>query len=353
MTLLVVVDATPYGPEPSGARRRAEELLPRLARLRPDAVFEVHWAADGGGPSPGCAADNLIHVTEDVSCRGGAWRLWKRRRSLGRRHRDAAFTHLLADHGPVVRPERVKNVITVHDLRFLHGYGGRARAWYGRHRYGAMLRRAAAVVAVSTAVRDELVETYGLSNVVVAANGVSAGFSLSARGRTRETLARFGLTPPYALVVGRDEPRKAMGAATAAWQSARATHSELELVVVGTMGPSSSGLFVLPRADDDELAALYAGASWTLVPSLYEGFSLPVVESLACGTPVITSDIPAHRAIVADGASGVVLVPPPTPVGQSFDWHGAADALRGARPAVVASPRSTWDDAAAVLARSL
>ena len=66
----------------------------------------------------------------------------KLRRQLAQRHRHAPFTHLLTDYGPVIRPDRVANIVTVHDLRFLHGYGGWLRRLYGRFGYGRMLRRA-------------------------------------------------------------------------------------------------------------------------------------------------------------------------------------------------------------------
>lgn len=352
MTLLVVVDATPYGPVPSGARRRAEALLPRLARARPDAVFEVHWARDGGGPGPACTGDRLVHATDDVSCRGGAWRLWRRARALRRRHREAPYGHLLVDHGPVVVPDRVRAVVTVHDLRFLHGYGGRLRALYGRARYGAVLRRAAVVVAVSDAVRDELSSAYGLRDVVVARNAVEAPFSPAARADAAAVAARLGARAPYVLVVGRDEPRKALRAAVAAWREARARAPDLGLVLAGAAGLAVEDAVVLPSPGDGDLAALYAGAAWTMVPSRYEGFSLPVAESLACGTPVVASDVAAHRALVADGATGAVLVPPPA-TDAADAWPGAADALLGARPALVAPPRSTWDDAATAVAAAL
>ncbi len=351
MRPFVVVDATPYGHEPSGARRRFDELLPRVARRRPDAVFEVHWPRDGATPGPDLVADNIVHVTTAASCHGGALRWWRRSRALARRHRDAPFTHLWVDHGPLVRPDRVRNLVTVHDLRFLHGYGGALRRWYGRRRYGGLLARAAAVVAVSDAVRDELRGVYGLRDVVVAKNAPAAPFGRDAGDRVEEVLRAHGLARPYVLAVGRDEPRKAMGASFDAWQRARAAGLAYRLVGVGRLPWSGDGVVVLPRADDATLAALYAGASFTLVPSRYEGFSLPVVESLACGTPVIASDIAAHRALVAGGARGLVLVAPPAPTDDA--WPDAAVALKGPRGFDAAAPAATWDDAADAVVTAL
>jgi glycosyltransferase involved in cell wall biosynthesis len=190
----------------------------------------------------------------------------------------------------------------------------------------------------------------------VAANGVGDAFAGAAGSRVASVIRRLGVARPYVLAVGRDEPRKAMGAAVAAWTAARGATPEGGLVVVGQATGLSSpgdGVTRLGPVDDEDLAALYAGAQWTLVPSLYEGFSLPVAESLGCGTPVVASDIPAHRAIVADGARGVVLVPPPTREANEWSWPGAAAALANAPPLDVARPRSTWDDAAAAVAAAM
>jgi glycosyltransferase involved in cell wall biosynthesis len=336
VTRFVVVDATPYGPEPSGARRRAVEMLRRLPARTAPAVLEVHWARDGGGPPADLVAPGLVHATVDVSSRGGVRRWLARGRDLRRRHREAPFTHLLVDHGPLVVPDRVANVVTVHDLRFLHGWAGAARAWYGRRRYGDLLRRAAAVVAVSAAVAEELSVAYGLRDVVVAPNAPSPALRAPDPAVRRATAERLGVTGPYVLAVGRDEPRKALRAAVAAARAAG-----LPLVVAGAAGFSEPGVACVGEVPDGDLAALYAGAAWTLVPSLYEGYSLPVAESLACGTPVVASDVAAHRALAADGARGVVLVPPP--VAGTYDWSPAAEVLRGPRPADVAPPATTWE----------
>jgi glycosyltransferase involved in cell wall biosynthesis len=328
VTRLVVVDATPYGPEPSGAKRRLVELLPRVARLLPGDVFEVHWARDAGGPPPGLCADNVVHAVVDVSCREGARRWLARRRALLGRRRQAAFTHLMVDYGPVLPSFACRTVVTIHDLRFLHGYGGRLRAWYGLHRYGRVLASAGAVVAVAPSVAEEVRRTYEVdaARVRVAPNAPSDVF------RPPQTdVERAGL-----LVVARDEPRKARDAAVAV---AAALGAPLRIV--------DGGL------SEDDLARAYAEALWLLAPSLDEGFDFPVVEALACGTPVVASDIPAHRDLVALGAKGIVLVPPPRQVGEAWDWSEAVHALRASPPAEVAPPPLSWDATADVVASAL
>lgn len=325
MTRLIVVDATAYGPEPGGARRRCVELMRRLPGRMPDDVFEMHWAADGGGPDDDLRADNLVHATVQTSCRGGARRWRRRRRELRARHRAAPFTDLIVDHGPVLR--RTRTHVTVHDLRFLHGYGGRLRAMYGRLGYGRVLRRAARVVTVSDAMRDEVAGAYGISgaHLVAVPNAASSAFAPASRETAREG----------ALVVARDEPRKARGAAEAA-----ASAAGMPLQIVDD------------ERDEGRLVEHYRRAKWLLAPSLYEGFHMPVVEALACGTPVIASDIAAHRDLVARGASGLVLVPAPQQA-QGWQWPEAVAALGAPPPTQISPPAWTWDDAAAAWARVL
>jgi CHAT domain-containing protein/tetratricopeptide (TPR) repeat protein len=319
VTRMVVVDATPYPPGPSGARRRLAELLPRLAPLLPDHVFEVHWAKDGARPDGIPVRDNVVHAVVGVSCRGGARRWRRRARDLRRRLRDAPFTDLLVDHGPVLDAARVRTVVTLHDLRFLHGYGGWIRRLYGSLAYGVALRRAASVVAVAPSVAAEATARYRLdpSRVVVAPNAVADAFR-PASGATREGC----------LVVARDDTRQARGAAEVA------------------AGEAGLPLRVIDGAPDDAaLAAAYGSARWLLAPSLDEGFDLPVAEALACGTPVVASDIPAHRDLAALGAKGIVLVPPPVRSAGGWSWPGAVAALRGAPPSDSRPPATSWDGA--------
>jgi glycosyltransferase involved in cell wall biosynthesis len=325
MTLLVVADATPYGPEPSGARRRFEELLPRLALRLPEAVFEVHWARDGARPPVGRWPPNIVNAVVEATCRGGARRWWRRRRDLERRHVEAPYTHLLVDHGPVVVPPGARTIVTLHDLRFLHGYGGLLRRLYGRWGYGRALRRASAVVAVSPSVAAEATTRYGLDprRVVAAPNAAAEVF----RPGTGE---RSGL-----LVVARDEPRKARGAAVVAAQAV----GERLTVVEGGLS-------------DGALARAYAGARWLLAPSVEEGFDLPVLEALASATPVVASDIPAHRDLLC-GAQGLLLVPPPRRRGSTWTWDEAVDVLRRGEPPPASPPPFSWEGSADLVAAAI
>jgi len=351
---MIVVDATPYGPEPSGTKRRCVELLKRLPSRCPHDVFEVHWAKDGGGPPPDLVADNLVHATVGVSCRGGALRWAARAADLRRRRRAAAFTHLLVDHGPVPARAKCRTIVTVHDLRFLHGFGGPARMAYGRLRYRRVLHRAARVVAVSSAVRDELVSAYGVVDPVLARNAPADAFRRPTTKEIAAARARWSVAGDYVVVVARNERRKTAAAAVDAWRRVLEP-KRVTLLLVGEGHRPRGNVVVARDVPDHDLAALYAGALWTLAPSRYEGYDLPVAESLACGTPVVASDIPAHRALLAEGAQGLVLAGVPRRAGLRWTWPGAVEALTASRgrPATVRGSPATWDSAADAVAAAL
>jgi glycosyltransferase involved in cell wall biosynthesis len=147
--------------------------------------------------------------------------------------------------------------------------------------------------------------------------------------------ARYGLPEEYLLWVGgllHPEPRKRVAALAA-------TPRRMPLVLAG---PAREWAHELPdvtltgHVSDDVLAALYSGARALVFPSDDEGFGLPAVEALACGTPVVACDAPALREVLGDRATFVEL----------DDLEGLLEAgARAQRPAP-APPAWTWADAA-------
>jgi glycosyltransferase involved in cell wall biosynthesis len=137
-----------------------------------------------------------------------------------------------------------------------------------------------------------------------------------------ETRRRYGLAGrPYMIMVGTLEPRKNHARLIEAFHALkRGDAPACDLVFVGKPGWGTDGLVervrnlglssevhFLPNVPNSDLAALYSGALFTAYPSLYEGFGLPVLEAMACGCPVMTSDRSSMPEIAGDAA---VLVDP-------------------------------------------
>ena len=191
-------------------------------------------------------------------------------------------------HAPhyVVPFTKVPLVVTVHDLIHLRHPNPLARL-YARRMIGRAVRKARRVLTVSETVKREIEETFGAKKVTVAPNGVD---HLSANGQRS--------TANYFLYVGNDKPHKNVDLAVDA-----AARIGASLVLAGASFERFRGRARLAGfVSDAELAALYRGAIALVMPSREEGFGLPALEAMRCGTAVITSTAPALVEVTGDAA---------------------------------------------------
>jgi glycosyltransferase involved in cell wall biosynthesis len=229
----------------------------------------------------------------------------------------------LTNTAPLLSP----GVVVVHDLAATVG-----PEWFARsmRAYAAAVRRSARharhVIAVSDAVRRELVEL-GLDQrkVSVVSPAIDSRFAPASHEAVVDVRERHALDLPYALFVGWADPRKDVATAVAAHQAVGRDIPH-DLVLVGGTHPTFAPVTVpaaptvrqLGRIADDELVTLLTGAAVLLYPSRYEGYGLPPLEAMACGTPAVVSDIPALR----ESTAGTARL---APVGDASAW---AEALR-------------------------
>ena len=233
-----------------------------------------------------------------------------------------------------------RTVVTCHDLdtfRCLLGSPAEPRSKPFRMLMGRVLgglRKAAHVTCDSDHTRDELL-AYGLmppERVTVVRNGVAPIFSPRADppadAEAGRLLAEVPAGSPYVLHVGSTIPRKRVDVLLRVFANVRRELPDLRLVRVG--GPftgeqrgllSRLGLegavVILPFVGERVLAAIYRGAGLVLQTSEREGFGLPVVEAMACGTPVLASDLAVLREV---GGSAAVYCP----VGDVAAWTEAS-----------------------------
>ena len=231
----------------------------------------------------------------------------------------------------------VPMVVTLHDLIPLKRRGEYLRTGLRfRLRYLAV-QRAMRVIVPTATVADDLVEKleFPRERVAVIKEAAAPAFGPRPDAEVDAARERYGLPDPYLLWVGglrSPDPRKRVA------ELARAART-MPLVLVGPAGPWARELpsvTITGQVSDDELAAIYTGAHALVFPSDEEGFGLPPVEALACGTPVVACDVPALREVL-DGRA--IL----SDVG---DLDGLLAAAESARRPAPSPPPWTWRDAA-------
>ncbi|MCX2726755.1 glycosyltransferase family 1 protein [Thermomicrobium sp. 4228-Ro] len=266
-------------------------------------------------------------------------------------------------HGPVnVLPLALAKpgIVTVHDLAFLHfpEHYPVAKRWYLRLMTGMSVRRARCVIAVSEHTRRDVVLAYGVApeKVIVIPNGIDADWTRVPESELARWRAERGLPERFLLFVGTIQPRKNL---LTLLRAIRHLPDEVDwpLYVVGARGWKDSPVYRAVRelgleqrvvfvgyAPPEELRYWYSAATLFVYPSLYEGFGLPVLEAMACGTPVITSD----RSSLPEVAGGAALLVDPSDAGAlaAAIAELAADEYRRAMLAQVGQSRAhsfTWE----------
>jgi glycosyltransferase involved in cell wall biosynthesis len=272
-------------PELGGVERWARELAARLPALRPGAYVVLR--------PPVALAHRAGHAWEQLVLPARAARL------------RAAAVLCPAHLAPLTYP---RSVLVVHDAAVLRhpGWYSRAYAAWQRALLPALTRRARRVVTVSEFARAELAELLGVEAVVVP-GGVDERFTPAADPEpARRT---FGLDRPYVLCVASHTARKNLAALVAAADAPAA--GGVDVVVAGGHRPQFArehgleALELLGHVDDALLPGLYAGAEAFALPSRYEGFGLPVLEAMACGTPVVSSRASSLPEVVDDAGMQV------------------------------------------------
>jgi len=181
------------------------------------------------------------------------------------------------------------------------------------------LAAAGMFLPISTAVGDEVVARLGVDPEAVAVTGVALRGAFAARHASGTAVPRPASAPGrYVMFVGGPDPRKNLETVVTAL--GRAGSPDPALVIAGgyperwrrrveRVAAEARAmhrpvrLTFLDHVSDDELAGWYGHAEATVVASRAEGFSMPVIEAMACGSPVIASDIPCHRELVTDPAA--------------------------------------------------
>ena len=342
------IDATPLLGQRSGIGTYTQHLLEALVATRPDdtfvaTAFTFHGRRDLSGAVPAGVA---------VASRPVPARLLRQAWQVGARPRieDLAGTLDVFHATNFLMPPtaRAAGVVTIHDLAYLRFPETVSAATLAyRELVPRGLAHAQVVVVPSAAVGAQGLDAYAVApeRVVVTHEGVDPAWSATAPA-SPEALRQWGIDDDFLVVVGTLEPRKNLPRLLSAYARAvRDDPSLPQLVLVGGAGWGEaldtagvpSGRVVLPgHLPWADLRAVVAGARALLFPSLDEGFGLPPLEALACGVPVMASDIPVLREVLGEQASFV----------DPFDVEALAAGISAVVTTPVGTPasRRAWAD---------
>jgi glycosyltransferase involved in cell wall biosynthesis len=306
MTLTVGLDARAAAEVPAGRGRYVRELLGALAGLpEADDVRFLLYAREPWGD-----LDPARFTWRHVGLPDPAWHLATA--ALASREADV----LLSTNSYLTAWFcRKPTAVVVYDLV---PFVDRANAKTSSARIEQAtirpaLRRAAALPCISEATRADLVRLFPYASGKASVIPLAADPAFSAPVDRPGHPALEG--DPYVLAVGTLEPRKNLERLIAAWTAldpeVRGDHV---LALVGPIGwdaapilaaAREAGVRLLGRVSEDELRALYAGCAAFAYPSLYEGFGLPVLEAMAAGAPVLTSNVSSLPEVAGDAALSV------------------------------------------------
>jgi len=309
----IVIDARMITEAMHGIARYTYNLADRLTRMDPKNEYILLVGNDCltgfAGDRPDCRLEHIrskfISMAEQVE-------LPKVLKSL-----KADLFHSPSFAAPLFCPCRL--IMTVHDVNHMvfPQYYGRIHQLYYRHIVRPAVRKAQKILTVSQFSRNEIINFLGVSpeKMIVTYNGIDSAFKVIDKHDALEDVRRrYRLPAEFVLYVGNRKPHKNVEQLMAAFSRVRTDYS---LVLTGEadrqlgglaedMGLTGRVVFAGDVAEDD-LPVLYNLAGLFVFPSLYEGFGLPPLEAMACGTPVVTSNRSSLPEVAGEAA---VLVDP-------------------------------------------
>ncbi len=318
----IAIDYTPAYEQGGGIGRHVRELVAALALEDAETDFRLFVSGATRNTLPAPPGQNFTWKPTRFTPRWLA-RIWHRAGLPIPVETITGSVDLYHATDFVLPPTRSKTrtLLTVHDLSFVRvpeTASPKQKAYLDKV-VPRSVQRADHVLADSQATKDDLVALYNTppDKITVLLSGVDARFKRVDDGvEIMTTRKKYGIgTRPYILTLGTVQPRKNYSRVIQALARLREQNYDLDLVIVGGRGWLEDPIYATIHdtgmqdfvhlagfADDEDLPTLYSGAACFAFPSLYEGFGLPVLEAMACGTPVATSNISSLPEVAGNAA---------------------------------------------------
>jgi glycosyltransferase involved in cell wall biosynthesis len=314
----IYVDVSAAVHRRAGLGRYAESLVRALARNDPDRWGLFYNRARQCHPLTGL--ENLPSRTISAG-----YKPWRMAVYLGqvlgigfdRLLPDGQLFHATEHLLPPFR--RIPTVLTVHDLiyRLFPEHHKPLNYHYLNRAMPLYCRRADAIIAISESTRRDLIAHYRVdpAKVTVVYEAAAPHFRPAPADQLQIVRTRYALPDRFLIHVGTLEPRKNLIRLLEALHILRREAIEIPVILVGATGWLYQGFFhrlkelqlkntvrLLGYVPDEDLPTLYSAATACVVPSVYEGFGLPVLEAMACGTPVVCSSASSLPELGGDAA---------------------------------------------------
>ncbi len=297
----------------------------------------LRWTGRAGGGPEGGGGITHVHVpvpNKILNLRT----LLLRHPSLNWRVREPVDLLFLPNLAIATLPTDIPTVLTIHDLSwnlYPDFYSKRMQLWHKATRPHELIAQSRSIIVPSRSTKHDLQRLYSTppEKTHVIPHGVASDFSEKMLASDHGVRSRLKLPKRFALFVGTIEPRKNLLALIEGIKEYRErTHDDLHLVIVGGWGWRSHAVrrrlwkrdtygwvHQIGYIEARDLPAIYRSAVVTVFPSIYEGFGLPILESLASGTPVIASHTSSMPEV---GGTCAIYIDP-------YNSRDICEALRG------------------------
>jgi glycosyltransferase involved in cell wall biosynthesis len=332
------IDYTPAYEQGGGIGRLVRDLVAALARLDTQSDYRLFVSGTSLEKLPRPPAPNFQWKPTIINPRWFA-RIWHRARLPIPVERFIGEVDLFHAMDFVLPPthKKTKTLLTVHDLSFVRVPDAASPSLksYLDVVVPRSVSKAQHIIADSQATKDDLIALYAVpeEKITVLLSGVDIRYTPQKSVFSILTIRnKYKLrNSPYIFTVGTIQPRKNYSRVIRALKLLRDAGYDLDLVIAGGKGWLEDEMYktldetklhehvhLIGFAADEDLPILYSHAEAVVFPSLYEGFGFPVLEGMACGTPVITSNVSSLPEVAGEAA---IMVDP-------YSIEAIADAVR-------------------------